>query len=215
MSVLIDLTKRKFGKLVVVERAENAKRNTTQWKCRCECGKIVTVRSCHLLSGHTQSCGCLSVETAKRLNTKHGMHNTPTYNSWLSMIGRCNNPKATNYYNYGGRGITVCGKWLSFVGFFEDMGVRPKGLTIERKNNNLGYYKENCCWADCTTQCRNQRISKNNKTGIRGVWWNKARKKYLVNIRIGNNNKQLYLGRFVELEQAAKARKEAELKYWG
>lgn len=214
MSAFIDLTKRKFGRLVVVERAENAKNNRTQWKCRCECGKIVIVWSCHLRSGHTQSCGCLQKEITGRLFTKHGMRKTIEYNTWSLMLRRCNNPKSSAYCDYGGRGITVCKKWLKFVGFFEDMGIKPKGLTLERKNNDLGYCKDNCYWADRTVQSRNQRVRKDNKTGISGVWWDKAEKKYRVNISLGNN-KQLYVGRFVELKQATKARKDAELKHWG
>lgn len=213
MPAFIDLTKRKFGRLVVIERARNAKRSCVLWRCRCDCGNIVVIRSTNLRSGNTQSCGCLQKEIVGKIFTKHGMRRAKEYEVWTNMLKRCNNPKSSYYYNYGGRGITVCEKWLKFVGFFEDMGSLPKGLTLERRNNDKGYYKENCCWADCTTQSRNQRIRKDNKTGVRGIWWDKAINKYYVSI--GVESKCLYIGRFAKLEQATKARKDAELKYWG
>lgn len=213
MPAFIDLTKRKFGRLVVIERARNAKRSCVLWRCRCDCGNIVVIRSTNLRSGNTQSCGCLQKEIVGKIFTKHGMRRAKEYEVWTNMLKRCNNPKSSYYYNYGGRGITVCEKWLKFVGFFEDMGSLPKGLTLERRNNDKGYYKENCYWADYTTQSRNQRIRKDNKTGVRGIWWDKAINKYYVSI--GVESKCLYIGRFAKLEQATKARKDAELKYWG
>ena len=140
--------------------------------------------------------------------TKHGLSKTPVYNSWLAMISRCNNHNRNQYKNYGGRGITVCSRWLEFKNFFEDMGERPDGLTIERKNNNLGYFKENCKWATKIEQSRNQRISKRNKTGATGVWWDKRYEKYQVNI--GSNNKSIHIGSYDSLKQAATERKKAE-----
>ena len=93
------------------------------------------------------------------------------------------------------------------------MGLKPKGLTIERIDNNLGYYKENCKWATPTEQARNRRISEINKTGINGVHWSKRDRKYRTYISIGNN-KKLFLGHFSTIEDAAKARKQAEAKHW-
>lgn len=161
MSARIDLTGQKFGRLTVLERAENAKNGSAQWKCRCECGNIAIVRSDSLRSGTIRSCGCLRAETMKKIHTKHGMRKTSEYDAWSHILQRCNNPKDAGYNNYGGRGITVCDKWLKFDGFFEDMGFKPKGLTIERKNNDLGYCKENCCWATYTEQNRTEQKSKN------------------------------------------------------
>lgn len=213
MSAFIDLTKERFGRLVVIERAENTKQGSARWECRCDCGNIVIVSSGSLRSGgHTQSCGCKTIEATKKRLTTHGMYNTPEYNTWRSMVQRCNNPKVPKYKNYGGRGITVCDKWLKFTGFFEDMGFRPKGLTIERKNNDLGYYKSNCYWATIFEQNRNKRIQKRNKTGTIGVSWSKTRKKYKVYFDVWGK-KRLHLGQFVDLEQAIKVRKQAEQKY--
>lgn len=88
---------------------------------------------------------------------KHGLSNSPTYNSWKNMIQRCNNPNAANYQNYGGRGITVCSEWTDFSRFLEDMGEKPKGCSIERKNNSAGYCPENCVWASKKDQANNRR----------------------------------------------------------
>jgi len=91
------------------------------------------------------------------MNYKHGMRDTKIWCSWRCMKTRCLNPNNFKYKDYGGRGIEVCEKWLNFQGFFEDMGVRPEGMTLERKNNSLGYYKENCKWATPKEQASNRR----------------------------------------------------------
>ena len=74
---------------------------------------------------------------------KHGLSKSSTYQSWHNMIQRCNNPNTPNYKNYGGRGITVCSEWTDFTQFFlKDMGEKPQGYSIERKNNSSGYCPE-------------------------------------------------------------------------
>jgi hypothetical protein len=84
---------------------------------------------------------------------------SPTRITWHAMKRRCLDPKHPEYYNYGGRGITVCEKWLSFDEFIEEMGYRPDGRTIDRIDNNLGYYKENCRWATQNQQNYNRNKS--------------------------------------------------------
>lgn len=75
------------------------------------------------------------------------------------LVNRCSNPNATNYKDYGGRGITVCPEWLDYEKFLSDMGPAPEGLTIERLDNDKGYSKDNCVWATAQQQGRNRRSS--------------------------------------------------------
>lgn len=105
---------------------------------------------------------------------KHGLSESATYYSWKSMIARCNNPNATGYKNYGGRGIKVCKRWLKFENFLKDMGKRPKNKTLDRINNNGNYKPANCKWSDNTEQNRKKRsiinITFNGKTKIMADW---------------------------------------------
>jgi len=208
----VEMIGKRFGRLFVLEEVERSKSGQFCFKCICDCGNIKTVIKYHLLSGNTKSCGCLQRETVTVLKTTHNMYSTPTYKSWSYMLSRCNNPNDTAYEYYGGRGIKVCGRWHEFVNFYKDMGSCPKGLTIERKNNDLGYSKENCYWATRTIQSRNQRLRKDNTTGIAGVKWNNKLKKYEVGI--GVNHKHIYIGYFSTIEQAKEARFQAEQRYW-
>lgn len=87
----------------------------------------------------------------------HGMSATKIYKAWQTMLERCRSPNNWKYKDYGGRGITVCEQWYSFVNFYNDMGDRPEGTTIDRIDNDLGYYKENCKWSTPTEQALNRR----------------------------------------------------------
>ena len=92
------------------------------------------------------------------------------YNVWTQMRYRCNSPSCTNYRQYGGRGIKVCERWNSFENFYNDMGPRPVGATLERIDNDQGYYPENCKWILQREQLLNRRAQRNNKTGITGIF---------------------------------------------
>lgn len=198
----------RFGRWIVLDFIKKHKGHF-YYRCECDCDTVKTVEGCSLLNGRSRSCGCLCRER----HITHGMTGTPEYCTWDSMIQRCTNSNNPAYWNYGGRGIPVCAEWLnSFEAFFKDMGERPEGFTIERKDNNLGYFPGNCKWATRTEQMRNCRISRNNKTGVNGICWDKRYQKYCTEITA--NYKRYHIGYFKKLEYAKIARIAAEQKYW-
>jgi hypothetical protein len=129
---------------------------------------------------------------ARALFTTHGMSKTPIYRTWCAMRCRCFDFCCKNYFNYGGRGITVCDRWLTFENFFEDMGPRPPGLQLERKDNDGNYEPGNCIWADRVQQANNKRnnrhITSHGLTMTLAQW---ARHKGLPMTRVHNRLNQL------------------------
>lgn len=143
-----------YGRLMTLRYLGHCK-----WECSCSCGKEVVVRSDHLRSGDTRSCGCLCKEEQSVRARTHGQRNTRLYQTWLGMRFRCENPKSDSYKNYGGRGIRVCEEWQRFEPFFEwamTHGYSDE-LTIDRIDVNGNYEPSNCRWADNFTQHYNTR----------------------------------------------------------
>jgi hypothetical protein len=150
---------RKFGRWTVLSKAGRGANGDQHWNCICECGMRGTIAGHSLRSGNSRSCGCLKMERAGLHNWKHGMVGTPTYNSYRSMLWRCS-PSATgeSRKKYYERGIKVCLRWqLSFLAFLRDMGIRPPGKTLDRRDNNGSYTPKNCRWASAGTQAINTR----------------------------------------------------------
>jgi len=205
-----DLTGQKFGRLIIINKIGYDKYcKNILWNCRCDCGKTKVIRSSSLTCGNTKSCGCLLKETTIERFTEHG-HSTrttisKTYRSWDSMIQRCTNPNSPDYKRYGGRGITVCKRWLKFPNFLKDMEARPQNRTLERINNDNGYHKSNCKWASRKQQDRNKRSNRfftfNGKTQCMSDW----AKEY--NIHISTFQKRLKLGWLIEKALTTPVRK--------
>lgn len=158
MAASIDLTGQRFGRLVAVRSADRAPDGHRMWLCLCDCGQTCTVAGRNMRSGRTTSCGCFHRERLREQSLTHGMSGTPTYASWASMKSRCSNEKQQSFCRYGARGIRVCARWLSsFANFLEDMGERPAGMTLDRKNPFGNYEPDNCRWATPGEQNRNTR----------------------------------------------------------
>ena len=153
----------RFGRLVAVSRTSKSCPRGVYWLCRCDCDEYVEVLVAQLNSKAKQSCGCLHLDSARNKHIKHrshGLHNSPTYKTWKSMLERCRNPANSSYKYYGAKGISVCDEWLnSFKNFLDDMGVRPNGTTLDRINNSEGYSKTNCKWSTYKEQARNRRTT--------------------------------------------------------
>jgi hypothetical protein len=128
---------------------------------QCECGNVVEAFKSNVSRGHTSSCGCLRKKVTRERSLKHGQKTnrkpTKTYAAWVNMKGRCENTNRPDADNYVLRGITVCERWDVFENFLADMGEAPEKSSLDRIDNNKGYYKENCRWATAKEQNLNKR----------------------------------------------------------
>lgn len=208
-----DLTGKRYGRLLVLRykgRRITPANYFYYWECQCDCGNISIHQRGNLQSGHSKSCGCLEVENRSDINAKfsasrstHGRTKTSEFTIWQGILERCNNPNTINYNRYGGRGISICERWLnSFENFLEDMGERPsKRHSIDRINNDGNYEPSNCRWATPSEQALNSSrcLTAKNYYKVRYGW----------EAQISRQGVAYYLGRFRTENDA----KEAVLRF--
>lgn len=196
-----DITGKRFGRLTAISFHGLSDKNKSRlWFCRCDCGGYAILPVGQLNSGHTKSCGCLRGETTINRSTKHGYaSNTkthPLYYVWSSICQRCTNPKNIRFKDYGGRGIGIKTEWKNNPGVFIDWCIEngwKQGLTIERINNNDGYYPHNCKFISHQKQAKNTRrtvyLTFDNKTLSLQAWAkNKGIKPTVIWSRINQLN---------------------------
>lgn len=162
---IIDLTGKRFGRLVVIGRADN-KGKETYWKCKCDCGSIKEINGNRLRNGRTKSCGCLKrnikfdSSVQNNSNLTHGKSKTRLYRIYQKMKRRCYRPEEKYYENYGGRGIDICDEWREDFQAFYDWAMEngySDDLSIDRRDNDKGYSPDNCKWSTAKEQANNTR----------------------------------------------------------
>lgn len=158
-----NLSEKRFGRLIANKIVGHTGGGVNKWLCLCDCGKEHIASAECLMRGITKSCGCLRLETVRKIR-KHGQAGKKTreYYAWSSMKARCSNSKKDDFKHYGGRKIKVCKRWLtSFENFYKDMGDIPsENHSLDRINVNKGYNPSNCRWATSEIQGNNKRNSR-------------------------------------------------------
>ncbi|MBW7573886.1 hypothetical protein [Caproiciproducens faecalis] len=165
-----DISGQIFGKLTVIKYDHSSPHRERYWLCKCSCGKEICVRVSYLLSGKTKSCGCdrpdAKLKQLKPNGNKYGtmrISHMRIYHIWQSMKNRCYSPSNKCYRIYGGRGITICDEWrndfIEFCNWALNSGYTGN-LTIDRIDNDKGYFPKNCRWITNLDQQRNKRNNK-------------------------------------------------------
>lgn len=160
--VIIDLTGKRFERLLVLSECKERIKNQVLWKCQCDCGTIKDIRGGDLRSGKTISCGCLRDEIASMCNGVH-MDNRKgkrarLYTVWSGIKSRCNSmkPNSPDYKYYKGKGVSICGEWDQYVNFkrWATCNGYSDDLVIDRINPDKGYSPENCRWITARENAR-------------------------------------------------------------
>lgn len=181
----------RVGILTLRERQTTSK--SVYFKCECECGNFILVRHDHLFDGATLSCGCRGYANLIKHGESRGHTVSKEYAIYAGMKQRCYNTNHKHFKSYGGRGITVCSRWLnSFAAFLEDMGRCPEGMSLDRIENNGHYEPDNCRWATALQQARNKRTNLILTAGLQSMTLSEWSEK--TGIGVGTIQRRLKLG---------------------
>lgn len=167
MAKELDISGQKFGRLLAINRDFSGEKSGVRWWFLCDCGVKKSLQKGGVTSGHQVSCGCYMRELKREQNLTHGLSKHPLYRTWNGMMHRCTAEHSKDYPYYGGRGITVCDRWLDVRNFIEDMGDKPKRATLDRIDNSKGYSPDNCRWATPIAQANNKR--NNREVDVGGI----------------------------------------------
>lgn len=160
----IDITNHTYGRLTVIKQVDNLK-----WECVCSCGKSINVHKTNLRSGHTKSCGCLKKDHSFGV-CADGLRKHFLYQTWKTMIYRCTKPNRKEYKNYGGRGISVCKRWMIFEYFLIDLlPTYISGMELDRINNDGNYEPSNCNWVERKENKLKTRRIKLNRDSVKSI----------------------------------------------
>ena len=177
------MIKTKFNRWTVLKESGKDKWGSLLVTCRCDCGIVVTIRFNDVRRNRALQCrDCgyrlkrksipklKSPIAGKGNNYRHGMARTKTYKAWFGMKKRCADKVGKNRKYYFDRGITICEHWMSFENFFEDMGEKPQKSYLDRIDNDLGYFNENCRWVNSLVSNRNRRNVKSRMRKRRNIY---------------------------------------------
>lgn len=203
-----------YGRLTIIKEVEKhvypSGETRRKFLAQCSCGSEPKQYLFNqLTSGQTRSCGCLNKERV----TKHGMNDTRVYQCWADMKTRCDNTNNKFYDYYGGRGITYCDKWKTFDGFWEDMkDTYSDDLTLNRRDNDGNYCKNNCYWDTKNFQGHMRRKLVGADFKSVGLAYDQDG---AIAAKIKINEQAVYLGRYQTEKQAAKAYDDASQMFYG
>ena len=204
-----------FNRLTIIKEVDKhvypSGETRRKFLAQCSCGSEPKAYLFNqLTSGKTKSCGCLNTENI----TKHGMHKSRVYQCWADMKDRCDNPNNKYFHHYGGRGITYCEEWKDFINFWNDMkNTYSDDLTINRIDNDKGYFKENCEWTTKNVQGHSKRKLEGTILKSIGVFIDK--KTFVYSVRMKINKNAVTFGTYKTEEEAAKAYDDASQMFYG